>query len=110
MASGRLTHAELASLDALITVAQSKGRTFDDRLEDDECVAEAQMAMVETRMEGRGGIEFSEHNRQILGQIRELASQLQGAPTLGQLMEMRSQAVQEGSSEAGGHGSDATAD
>lgn len=89
-----LSPAQLASLDLLITIAQQRGRGLDDLVvsmeEETEGVGAAHEAMWEAR---HGGFEISEHDRQILGQIRELAAGLEMAPTLGQLIELRAQAV-----------------
>jgi hypothetical protein len=91
-----LTLAELLSLDALISVAQQRGRSFDDRLDNTEEIAEAQMAMHEAMWEARhGGLEVSQRDREILSQIRDLAMQLEMAPSLGQLIEIRGEALRQ---------------
>jgi hypothetical protein len=46
--------------------------------------------MWETR---HGGIDVSAHDRELLARIRELAAQLEVAPTLGQLVQLRAEAV-----------------
>jgi len=91
-----LTVAELASLDALITVAQLRGRQFTDRLDHTEEQAEAQAAVHEAMWETRhGGLDLSEHDREIITKIQQLASQLEIAPTLGQLLELRGDMARE---------------
>ena len=89
-----LAAAELASLDLLITVAQLRGRGLDDRVTKNEEQAQAQMDHAVAMYDARhGGLEFSQRDREILRQIGELASELEVAPTLGQLIEMRGEAV-----------------
>ena len=94
--STRLTAAELASLDALITLAQQKGRKLTDRLDHTEEQAEAQAELHEAMWEARhGGFEFGQRDREILRKIRSLASELEVAPTLKQLVELRGAALRE---------------
>lgn len=91
---GALSPLQLASLDLMITSAQSRGLSFDDVLEDDNEQAEAQAERVEAMWEARhGGLEISDHDREVLARIRELASTLESGVTLGQLVEMRGQAL-----------------
>lgn len=91
-----LTLAELLSLDALITVAQQRGLSLNDRLsntqEQAEAMAEVHAAMWEAR---HGGLELSAKDRQIITQIHDLAKQLEVAPTLGQLIELRGEALKQ---------------
>jgi hypothetical protein len=88
-----LTPRELASLDLMITAAQQRGVAMDDIASDDD-EAEAQADRVEGMWEARhGGLEFSDHDREVLSQIRELASSLETRATLGQLIELRAEAV-----------------
>jgi hypothetical protein len=90
-----LTITELMSLDMLITVAQKRGRSLDDRLSSTEEQAEAMAEVHEAMWEARhGGLELSDHDREIFTKIRELASNLEIAPTLGELIELRGQALQ----------------
>ena len=94
MERNALGPSELAHLDAMITAAQARGFGMDDRLRNTECLADAQENMHEAMHEARqGGLELSERDREILGQVRELAGQLDIAPTLGQLIELRAEAV-----------------
>lgn len=89
-----LSAVELASLDLFITVAQSRGLGMDDRLDNTQEQAEAQADRVEAMWEARhGGLTFSDHDREVLGQIRELASTIENSPTLGQLIELRAEAL-----------------
>ena len=90
----RLSFSELLNLDALIAFAEERGLSFSDRLDKTQEQAEAQAELHEAMWEARhGGMEFSEHDREILGQMRELASQLEFSPTLGQLIELRQEAL-----------------
>jgi hypothetical protein len=87
------TMVELMSLDMLITVAQKRGRSLDDRLSSTEEQAEAMAEVHEAMWEARhGGLELSDKDREIFAQIRELANSLEIAPTLGELVELRGQA------------------
>lgn len=89
-----LTFGELASLDLMITAAQQRGVGLHEVADDDEDLAEAHMAMVEARWEARhGGSPFSNHDREVLGKIRELAATLETHQTLGELIELRAEAV-----------------
>lgn len=94
--TAKLGPAQIASLDAVITAAQQKGRGFDDRLvkheEQGEQMAEVHMAMWEAR---HGGLEMSDHDRIVLSKVKDLMSTLEMEPTLGQLLTMRGQAVHE---------------
>ena len=86
--------AELASLDLLITVAQQRGRGLGDPVTKDEEQAQAHMDLAVAMYDARhGGLEFSDRDREIIRQIGELAASLELAPTLGQLIEMRGEAV-----------------
>jgi hypothetical protein len=91
-----LSLAELLLLDALISVAQKRGRSLNDRLrsaeEQAESMAEVHMEMWEAR---NGGLELSARDRRIIAQIRELAGRLEIAPTLGQLIELRGEALRQ---------------
>jgi hypothetical protein len=96
-----LSFAELRSLDALIAVAQQRGRSLDDHLDHTEEQAEAQAAVHEAMWEERhavegrhGGLELSARDRELVARIRDLAMQLQFAPTLRQLIDLRALAVQ----------------
>ncbi len=90
-----LTPRELASLDLMITAAQQRGVGLNDIASDDD-EAEAHADRVEAMWEARhGGIEFSEHDREVLRQIRDLASTLESQVTLGQLIELRAEAVRD---------------
>jgi uncharacterized cupin superfamily protein len=85
---------ELAHLDALITAAQARGLGPDDRVTKTQDQADAQMDIHEAMWEARhGGLELSEQDREVVAQIRQLAGRLEIAPTLGQLIELRAEAV-----------------
>lgn len=89
-----LSAGELATLDLMITAAQQRGIGLHEVADDNEDLAEAQMAMVEARWEARhGGMLYSEHDREVLGRIRELAATLETHQTLGELIELRAEAV-----------------
>jgi len=88
-----LTPRELASLDLMITTAQQRGIAMDDIASDDD-EAEAHADRVEGMWEaGHGGIEFSHHDREVLSQIPDLARSLETRVMLGQLVELRAEAV-----------------
>ena len=92
-----LSHVELLSLDLLIAVAQERGRSFDDAVDNTEEQAQAQADRVQAQWEARhGGITFSDRDREVISKIRELASTLESAPTLGELIELRGKALQGG--------------
>ena len=72
-----LSPAELASLDLLITVAQSRGLSLDDRVTKTEEQAEAQMQMAEAMWEARhGGLDYVETDRETLRRVREVSADL----------------------------------
>ena len=88
--SSQLNPAELASLDLLITVAQQRGRQLDEVVKRTEEHADAMVDVHEAMWEARhGGLVITEHDREILGRMRELASELELTPTLSQRVEMR---------------------
>jgi hypothetical protein len=88
-----LSARELASLDLMITAAQQRGLSWDDIASDDD-EAEAQAERVEAMWEARhGGIEFSDHDRVVLEQIRSLARSLESKVTLAQLLDLRAEAA-----------------
>ena len=92
----KLSFSELLSLDALIAVAQERGLKLTDRVKNDQDQAEAAGELHAAMWEARhGGLELSGHDREILAKIRDLASQLEIAPTLGQLIELRGEAIRQ---------------
>ncbi|MET0842936.1 MAG: hypothetical protein ABWY23_03755 [Mycetocola sp.] len=92
-ARSSLTPKELASLDLMITAAQQRGVGLDSIASDDD-EAEAHADRAEAMWEARhGGIEFSDRDREVLAQIRDLAGSLETRVTLGQLIELRAEAV-----------------
>lgn len=89
-----LTAAELACLDVLVTVAQQRGKGLDDRADNTLEQAEAHAAAAEAMWDARhGGFQISDRDRETLGRMRELASSLELAPTLRQLVELRGEAL-----------------
>jgi len=89
-----LSPVELASLDLLITVAQSRGLSLEDRVTNTQEQAEAQAEHAEAMWEARhGSLDYVETDRETLRRVRELSVGLETAPTLGQLLELRAQAV-----------------
>jgi hypothetical protein len=90
----RLSFSELLNLESLIAFAEERGLSFSDRFDKTQEQAEAQAELHEAMWEAHhGGMQFSDHDRMILGQMRELASQLEFSPTLGQLIELREAAL-----------------
>lgn len=83
----RLSHAELAIVDALITVAQERGIGIDSSDSDDTPSGAAET--VEARHDGI----FRLVEEQVLPRIRELTRELGPAPTLRRLLELRGRAV-----------------
>ena len=81
-----LTLTELLSLDVLITVAQQRGRSPGDRVSNTEEIAEA-------FAEVHGGLQLIASDQEIIAKMRELAQNLTIAPTLGELIELRGQAL-----------------
>jgi hypothetical protein len=91
-----LSHVELLSLDLLIAVAQQRGRSFDEAVRNTEEQAQAQADAAQARWEARhGGLSIVERDKEVVAQIRRLAATLESAPTLGQLIEMRAEALRQ---------------
>lgn len=91
-----LSHVELLALDLLIAVAQERGRSLTDRVSNAEEQAEAQAEAAEARWEARhGGMLISEHDKEIVAQMKDLARKMESAPTLNQLIEMRGEALRQ---------------
>lgn len=84
----RLSHAELAMLDALIVFAQEKGLVLDDDDDPPSGAAEVHNA----RNDGIFRL-MDEYDRTVTKRIRELAPKLDDASTLRQLIDLRGQAV-----------------
>jgi hypothetical protein len=84
----RLSHAELAIVDALITVAQERGIGIDST-DDDPDPPSGAAETVEARHDGI----FRLVEEQVLPRIRELTRELGSAPTLRRLLELRARAV-----------------
>jgi len=88
----RLTVLELASLDLLITAAQQRGLSRADLVAKTVDTADIHAAHAEAHAKG---IDLSIHDQRIIQQIRDLASQLESAPTLDELLEARAAVVQQ---------------
>jgi hypothetical protein len=84
----RLTHAELALVDALITIAQERNIGLETPEDDDDPPSGA-AETVEARHDGI----FRLVEEQVLPKIRELTRQMGHAPTLRRLVELRGNAV-----------------
>jgi hypothetical protein len=88
----RLSIGELKLLDGLISVLQEGGVRLTDSIitREDGCCG----AIAATAHEDGDRFRFSARDREILARIRELESQLESAPTLGQLVELRGELLQ----------------
>jgi hypothetical protein len=88
----RLLLGELHLLDGLISVLQEGGVRMQDKFtsHEDACCG----AITATAQDDGNRFRFSPRDREILGRIRELESQLESAPTLGQLVEIRGELLQ----------------
>ena len=88
----RLTVGELHLLDGLISVLQEGGVRLDDKItsREDACCG----AITATAQDDGNRFRFSVRDREILVRIRELESQLESVPTLGQLVEIRGELLQ----------------
>ena len=84
----RLTFAELAVVDALISVAQERGIGMDDDDDPPSGAAEA--------FDGRHDGIFRHLEAEVLPKIREMTQELGTAPTLRKLIELRGRAVRGG--------------
>ena len=81
-----LTPSQLAFIDTLITKAQQKGYSSQEVLtppNTTETLTDAHKPY----------FLISEHDERIIGQIRDLASQMEFSVTLSRLMELRAEAV-----------------
>jgi hypothetical protein len=88
----QLNAGELATLDALIAVAQQIGINL-DTLDDDDCDAHATEGAAETVEARHDGVIFRYVEHEVLPRLRGLASQVEGAPTLRKLIELRGAAT-----------------
>ena len=78
----------------MIAVAQERGLSFTDRLDNTQGQAEAQTDRVEGMWGTRhGGLVFSDRDLEIFAKMNELASQLEFSPALGELVELRAEAL-----------------
>lgn len=88
----QLSAGELATLDALIAVAQQIGINI-DTLDDDDCDAHATEGAAETVEARHDGVIFRFLEHAILPRLRDLTSQVEGTPTLRKLIELRGAAT-----------------
>lgn len=81
----RLTLGELQQIDSLISLAQERGLDLGDevKVQSEICCCGAIAATA------HGNIVFPERDQEIIRQMAELESQIEYAPTLGQLIEAR---------------------
>jgi len=89
----RLEHVELAAIDLTITALEAAGHTIHDAESSGnphEIMAEAQMAA------HKPYTDLSDHDREIIDQIKDLASQLSIRTSLPELLEARARIVQGG--------------
>lgn len=89
----RLTHVELAAIDATITALQATGHKIDVVAKDDNPREQMAMAMADAH---HPFVELTEHDREIIAQIRTLARQLSSRTSLPDLVNARGQIVQGG--------------
>ena len=87
----RLSHLELAAIDFSITVLQASGHTLGDRAKSDNPREQAADGWVDVH---HPLVELNEHDREIIRQIKSLASQLQSRISLAQLIEARGKLLQ----------------
>lgn len=87
----RLTLGELQHLDSLISLAQEQGVNLDDavKAQSEICCCGALTA------EAKGKFVYSGRDLEIIRQIVELESQIESAPTLGRLIEIRGELLRE---------------
>jgi hypothetical protein len=88
--SGSLEISQLAQIDSLITKAQSRGLGISDVFKTH--ITEEQAAA--TPDIHHPLFDLSDHDRELIGQIRELASQLDHTASIGELIEIRGRIVQ----------------
>lgn len=91
-----LSHYELLRIDSLITYAQERGLTMNDKIKYDtdqtEGFADLHEATWATRHDG---YQLGENDKAIFAKIRELAAQIEFAPTLGELIQYRAEALRQ---------------
>ncbi|MCC7022876.1 MAG: hypothetical protein IT338_08615 [Thermomicrobiales bacterium] len=87
----RLTLGELQQIDSLISLAQERGLDLGDevKVQSEICCCGAIAATA------HGNIVFPERDQEIIRQIAALESQIDYAPTLGQLIEARAALLRE---------------
>jgi hypothetical protein len=84
----QLTAGELATLDALIAVAQQIGIQI-DTMDDDDCDAHATEGAAEVMEARHEGLIFRYLEQKILPRLREVASDIPDTPSLRKLIEIR---------------------
>ncbi len=90
---GRLTHRELSAIDLTITALQSSGHTIADAAKDDNPREQMAEAMADAH---HPAVELTEHDREILARIKDLAGQLSSRTSLPDLLAARGKLVQGG--------------
>jgi hypothetical protein len=89
----RLTHLELAAIDLTITALQAAGHTIDDASRDDNPREQQAQAVADAH---HPFIELTERDREIIAQIKVLASQLSSRTSLPELLKARGKLVKGG--------------
>jgi RNase P/RNase MRP subunit p29 len=89
----QLTLGELHYLDGLISLALEQGIKFDEVMKPQSEVCCCGAIATETK----GKFVFSDRDREIIAQIAKLESQIESAPTLGQMIEIRGELLREAS-------------
>ena len=89
----RLEHVELAAIDLTITALEAAGHTIHDA----ESSGNPHEIMAEAWADAHHPmVELNEHDREIINQIKDLASQLSIRTSLPELLEARAKIVQGG--------------
>lgn len=81
---------QLASIDALVTEAQSRGLGVEDRFKTSITEAQAEA----TPDAHHPLFDLSQHDQEILAQIRTLAAELEHETSVAELVELRAKLVQ----------------
>lgn len=89
--TGSLTFVELAGIDLTITALQAAGQTINDSATTDNPREQMAEAMADLH---HPFIELPERDREIVAQIKKLASQLSSRTSLAQLLNVRGKIVQ----------------
>lgn len=89
----RLGHAELAAIDHTISALQIAGHRIGGASKDDNPRQQMAEAMADAH---HPNVDLSEHDREIIGQIKKLAGQLKSRTSLTDLLEARGKILQGG--------------